>query len=70
MCTIRDDEQRVVAKLRRLGGRVVTGRGKGGHDTVVLNDRRAFVPTSTGEIKQGTLLGILKELDLRLDDLR
>jgi hypothetical protein len=36
----------------------------------VLNGRRAFVPTGSGEIKQGTLLGILKQLGLQLEDLR
>jgi hypothetical protein len=36
---------------------------------VVLNDRRAFVPTGSGEVKKGTLLGILKQLGLRLEDL-
>jgi hypothetical protein len=37
---------------------------------VMLNGRRAFVPTGSVEIKRGTLLGILKQLGLRLDDLR
>jgi hypothetical protein len=37
---------------------------------VALHGRRAFVPTGSGEVKRGTLLGILKQLGLRLDDLR
>jgi hypothetical protein len=37
---------------------------------VVLNGRRTFVPTGAGEIKRGTLLNILKALELRLDDLK
>ncbi|MGH6677717.1 MAG: type II toxin-antitoxin system HicA family toxin [Bradyrhizobium sp.] len=59
----------LLRKLRRRGARVVAGRGKGGHVMVVLDDRRTFVPTSSAELKQGTLLGILKQLGLRLDDL-
>ena len=56
--------------LRRASATVVTDRGKGGHVMVVLGGRRAFVPTGSGEVKRGTLLGILKQLGLRLDDLR
>jgi hypothetical protein len=37
---------------------------------VTWRGHRAFVPTGSGEVKQGTLLGILKQLGLRLDDLR
>jgi predicted RNA binding protein YcfA (HicA-like mRNA interferase family) len=56
-------------RLRRSGARVISDRGKGGHVMVMFNGRRAFVPTGSGEIKRGTLLGILKQLGLRLDDL-
>jgi hypothetical protein len=42
----------LLRKLRRLGARVVTGRGKGGHVLVVLQERRAFVPTGSEEIKR------------------
>ena len=56
--------------LRRAGAAVVPDRGKGGHVMVELHGRRAFVPTGSGEVKRGTLLGILKQLGLRLDDLR
>jgi predicted RNA binding protein YcfA (HicA-like mRNA interferase family) len=60
----------LLRRLRRAGARVVSDRGRGGHVMVMLNGRRAFVPTGSGEIKRGTLLGILKQLGLRLDDLR
>jgi predicted RNA binding protein YcfA (HicA-like mRNA interferase family) len=59
----------LLRRLRRSGAQIVTGRGKGGH-VMVLNGRRSFVPTGTGEIKHGTLLGILKALELRLDELK
>jgi predicted RNA binding protein YcfA (HicA-like mRNA interferase family) len=60
----------LLRRLRRAGARVVSDRGRGGHVMVMLNGRRAFVLTGSGEIKRGTLLGILKQLGLRLDDLR
>jgi predicted RNA binding protein YcfA (HicA-like mRNA interferase family) len=60
----------LLRRLRRAGARVVSDRGRGGHVMVMLNGRRAFVPTGSVEIKRGTLLGILKQLGLRLDDLR
>lgn len=56
--------------LRRAGADVVTDRGKGGHVMVTFRGRRAFVPTGSGEVKRGTLLGILRQLGLRLHDLR
>jgi predicted RNA binding protein YcfA (HicA-like mRNA interferase family) len=59
----------LLRKLRGLGARVVTGRGKGGHVMVVLGKRRTFVPTGGAEIKRGTLRGILRQLGLRPDDL-
>jgi hypothetical protein len=57
-------------RLRRAGATEISERGKGGHVMVVLHGRRAFVPTGSGEMKRGTLLGILKQLGLRLEDLR
>jgi hypothetical protein len=36
---------------------------------VMLEGRRAFVPTGSGEIKKGTMLGILRALGLTLEDL-
>jgi hypothetical protein len=75
---IRDDEQRVVAKASPIGRpnryrsrqKPAPAQAGGGHVMVVLNGRRSFVPTGTGEIKHGTLLGILKALELRLDELK
>jgi predicted RNA binding protein YcfA (HicA-like mRNA interferase family) len=61
---------KLLRKLRRVGAQVVSGRGKGGHVMVLLNGRRTFVPTGAGEIKRGTLRGILKALELRLDELK
>lgn len=45
-------------------------RGKGGHVMILLDGHRTFAPTGSGEIKQGTLAGILRQLGLRIDDLR
>jgi predicted RNA binding protein YcfA (HicA-like mRNA interferase family) len=59
----------LLRRLRQRGAAVIADRGKGGHVLVVLGDRLAFVPTGSGEIKRGTLLGILKALGLRLEDL-
>jgi predicted RNA binding protein YcfA (HicA-like mRNA interferase family) len=59
----------LLRSLRRLGADVIPDRGKGGHVMVVLRGRRAFVPTGSGDIKRGTLLGIIRTLGLRLRDL-
>jgi predicted RNA binding protein YcfA (HicA-like mRNA interferase family) len=56
--------------LRRRGATIVTDRGKGGHILVELNGRRAYVPTGSGDIKTGTLFGILRTLGIRPDQLR
>jgi predicted RNA binding protein YcfA (HicA-like mRNA interferase family) len=60
----------LLRKLRRMGARVVPGRGKGGHVMVLLDGRKTFVLTGSGEIKTGTLRIILRDLGLALDDLR
>jgi predicted RNA binding protein YcfA (HicA-like mRNA interferase family) len=60
----------LLRKLRRLGARVVTGRGKGGHVMVLLNAHKTFVPTGSRELKGGTLRAILHDLGLAIDDLR
>jgi len=52
-----------------MGARVVTDRGKGGHVMVLFDVQRTFVPTGAGELKRGTLLGILRQLRLRIEDL-
>jgi predicted RNA binding protein YcfA (HicA-like mRNA interferase family) len=59
----------LLRRLRRLGAEVVTGRGKGGHVMVRLGGRESYVPTGRGEVKTGTLAAILKQLDLRRDQL-
>jgi predicted RNA binding protein YcfA (HicA-like mRNA interferase family) len=60
----------LLRKLRRLGVTVDPGRGKGGHVRVERDGRRSIVPTGSGEVRRGTLLRILRDLELRLDDLR
>ena len=60
----------LLRKLRRLGARVVTGRGKGGHVMVLLDSRKTFVPTGSGELREGTLRTILRDLGIAMDDLR
>jgi predicted RNA binding protein YcfA (HicA-like mRNA interferase family) len=60
----------LLCKLRRLGARVVTGRGKGGHAMVLLDGRKTFVPTGSGELRAGTLRTILRDLGIAIDDLR
>jgi predicted RNA binding protein YcfA (HicA-like mRNA interferase family) len=59
----------LLRRLRRLGAEVVTGRGKGGHVMVRLGRRESYVPIGRGEVKTGTLAAILKQLDLRRDQL-
>jgi len=60
----------LLRKLRRRGATVQPQRGKGGHVRVELGGRRTIVPTGSGEIRTGTLHSILRDLGLRLDDLR
>jgi predicted RNA binding protein YcfA (HicA-like mRNA interferase family) len=60
----------LIRKLRRLGAEFDPGRGKGGHIRVELAGRRSIVPTGSGEIRTGTLFMILRDLGLRLEDLR
>ena len=51
---------RRVARARGVAFDVDTGRGKGSHAVIRLGDRRAVVPR--GELKRGTLRGILRQL--------
>jgi predicted RNA binding protein YcfA (HicA-like mRNA interferase family) len=53
-----------------LGATVDPNRGKGGHVMVRLGGRFVMVPTGSGEIAAGTLRPILRQLGLRLDDIR
>jgi mRNA interferase HicA len=64
---------RRVAKLARARGvvcRFDPVRGKGSHGTLYFGGRRAVVPNLSEELKTGTLHGMLKQLGLRLDELR
>ncbi|HVB15143.1 MAG TPA: type II toxin-antitoxin system HicA family toxin [Stellaceae bacterium] len=63
-------DRELLRLLARLGAKVTRGRGKGGHVMVEWRGRRTFVPTGSGELKSGTFRGILKALNLTLDDLR
>lgn len=38
--------------------------GHGGHLKVFLNGKRSVLPMGTGELKKGTMLGILKHLGI------
>lgn len=60
----------LLRRLRRLGARVVPGRGNGGHVMVLLGTRKTFVPTSSGEIKRGKLHVISRDLGITEDDIR
>jgi hypothetical protein len=53
---------RIYAKERNLDFRVEKHRGKGGHQTAYLDDRKSVIPFSSKELKKGTLHGILKAL--------
>jgi hypothetical protein len=65
----------LIRKLRKAAHRarvefyVEADRGKGDHQTIYWAGRLAVLP-GLGEIKTGTLHGILKDLGIRLDDLR
>jgi predicted RNA binding protein YcfA (HicA-like mRNA interferase family) len=59
----------LLRRLRRLGARIVTDRGKGGHVMVEWNGRVTYVPTGSGELRTGTLQAILKALDIPPDRL-
>jgi hypothetical protein len=60
---------RELARRRGQGFRFDPRRGKGDHGTVYFGGRRSLLP-GRGELKTGTLHGILRDLGLRLDDLR
>ena len=62
--------RKLIRKLRRLGAQFEPGRSKGGHIRVELAGRKSIVPTGSGKIRRGTLFAILRDLALRLEDLR
>jgi predicted RNA binding protein YcfA (HicA-like mRNA interferase family) len=59
----------LLRKLRRAGVSVDPGRGKGGHVQVMRDGRKSIVPTGSGEVRRGTLMRILRDLELQLEDL-
>jgi mRNA interferase HicA len=64
-----------IRRVRRIGRkrgvpvRFVATRGKGDHGTLYYGERRTIV-AGRGELKTGTLHGMLRDLGLTLDDLR
>lgn len=60
---------RELARRCKLGFRFDPRRGRGDHGTVYFGGRQSLLP-GRGELKTGTLHGILRDLGLRLDDLR
>ena len=60
----------LLRRLRRLGVTVDPKRGKGGHVMVKRGTQSTYVPTGGGEMKRGTVLGILKDLGFAPDDVR
>lgn len=60
---------RELARRRKLDFRFDPRRGKGDHGTVHFGGRQSLLP-GRGELKTGTLHGTLRDLGLRLDDLR
>ena len=59
----------LLRKLRHHGVTVDPGRGKGGHVRVERDGRISIIPTGSGDLRRGTLLRILRDLELRLEDL-
>ncbi len=65
--------RKLISKIRRLGRKEKVAvrfderRGKGSHGTLYYGDRYSTVPK--GELKTGTLDGILENLGLMIDDI-
>lgn len=66
---------KLIRKLRKLGRRrgikveIRSERGRGSHAMIFFGDRRTIIPDRKKELKKGTLHGILRQLDLTVDDL-
>jgi predicted RNA binding protein YcfA (HicA-like mRNA interferase family) len=60
----------LLRRLRRVGVTVDSIRGKGSHVLVLRDGRRSIVPTGSGELRRGTVLRILRDPELQLEDLR
>jgi mRNA interferase HicA len=59
-----------LAKQRELMCRVDKKRGKGSHVTLYFGDRRIIVRNPKDELKTGTLMAMLKQLGLSLNDIQ
>ena len=59
----------LLRKLRRVGVTVDPDRGKGGHVRGERNGRKSIVPTGSGDLRRGTLLRILRDLEVKPEDL-
>ncbi|MBF0502976.1 MAG: type II toxin-antitoxin system HicA family toxin [Candidatus Riflebacteria bacterium] len=57
------------AKLKNITCMWHPDKGKGSHGVLTLNTRITVVRNPKDELKSGTLHGMLKQLDLRLDEL-
>lgn len=60
---------RRLAQDRGVEVRFDSHRGKGDHGTIRFGGRRTILG-GVGEIKKGTLMAMLKDLGITLDDLR
>ena len=58
-----------LAKHRGIICRVDATRGKGSHVTLYFGNRLTIVRDPKDELKTGTLHGMLKQLDLKLNDI-
>jgi len=74
LCAVKGAElvRRVGAAARARGVpcRFTPARGKGSHGTPYFGDRRTVVPDLKRELKTGTLHAMLKQLGLKIDELR
>ncbi len=65
----------LIRKVKRLGRntgvhvKLVARRGKGSHETLFYGSRFAILPYPKAELKKGTLHAILRQLELRPEDL-
>ena len=60
----------LLRKLRGLGVAIERSRGKGGHVMLELHGRRSVMSTASGDMPNGTVRTILRQLGLRPEDLR
>jgi predicted RNA binding protein YcfA (HicA-like mRNA interferase family) len=61
----------LIRKLKRFGDvTVIPSRGKGGHIRIERAGQVSHIPTGSGELKTGIVHAVLRQLGLRLRDLR